>query len=142
MDLFKAGQREKRNMTARRFPPPWSVEDIGPAFLVKDNTEIGSPMLQQVAKATPKNKPRHPFARMSRPKFLRPLAVWGTMIHTGLQMSWRACISLHLDFCEVTASTKMLLQRQQSRRPREANGFALSPIRAVFLASVGLSNRQ
>jgi hypothetical protein len=23
-------------MTARRFPPPWSVEDIGAAFVVKD----------------------------------------------------------------------------------------------------------
>jgi hypothetical protein len=25
-------------MPARRFPPPWSVEDIGAAFVVKDNT--------------------------------------------------------------------------------------------------------
>jgi hypothetical protein len=30
-------------MTARRFPPPWSVEDVGPevrhrAFVVKDST--------------------------------------------------------------------------------------------------------
>ena len=24
-------------MTARRFPSPWSVEDIGAAFVVKDN---------------------------------------------------------------------------------------------------------
>jgi hypothetical protein len=24
-------------MTTRRFPPPWSVEDIGAAFVVKDN---------------------------------------------------------------------------------------------------------
>jgi len=24
-------------MTARRFPPPWSVEDIGAAFVVKDS---------------------------------------------------------------------------------------------------------
>jgi hypothetical protein len=24
MDLFEAGQREKRNMTARRFPPPYT----------------------------------------------------------------------------------------------------------------------
>ncbi len=23
-------------MTARRFPPPWSVEDIGAAFIVRD----------------------------------------------------------------------------------------------------------
>ena len=24
--------------TARRFPPPWSIEDIGAAFVVKDGT--------------------------------------------------------------------------------------------------------
>jgi hypothetical protein len=24
-------------MTSRRFPPPWSVEDIGAAFVVKDS---------------------------------------------------------------------------------------------------------
>ena len=24
-------------MAARRFPPPWSVEDIGAAFVVKDS---------------------------------------------------------------------------------------------------------
>jgi hypothetical protein len=29
IDLFKAGQPEKQNVTARRFPPPWTVEDIG-----------------------------------------------------------------------------------------------------------------
>jgi hypothetical protein len=26
------------SITARRFPPPWSVEDIGAAFVVKDST--------------------------------------------------------------------------------------------------------
>jgi hypothetical protein len=25
-------------MTERRFPPPWTVEDIGAAFVVKDST--------------------------------------------------------------------------------------------------------
>ncbi len=25
-------------MTARRFPPPWTVEDIGACFVVKDNS--------------------------------------------------------------------------------------------------------
>jgi hypothetical protein len=25
-------------MTGRRFPPPWSVEDIGAAFVVKEST--------------------------------------------------------------------------------------------------------
>jgi hypothetical protein len=24
-------------LTARRFPPPWSIEDIGAAFVVKDS---------------------------------------------------------------------------------------------------------
>ncbi len=42
------------------------------------------------------------------------------------------CISI---FREVMASTKRRPQRQQSRQLREANGFALSPIRAVFLDS-------
>ena len=26
-------------MTARRFPPPWTVEDIGAAFVVKDSNK-------------------------------------------------------------------------------------------------------
>ncbi len=26
-------------MAERRFPPPWSIEDIGPAFVVKDASE-------------------------------------------------------------------------------------------------------
>ena len=26
------------NMTTRRFPPPWSIQDIGACFLVKDAT--------------------------------------------------------------------------------------------------------
>jgi hypothetical protein len=26
-------------MPARRFPPPWSVEEIGAAYVVKDSTE-------------------------------------------------------------------------------------------------------
>jgi hypothetical protein len=25
-------------VTARRFPPPWSIEDIGAAFVIKDGT--------------------------------------------------------------------------------------------------------
>jgi hypothetical protein len=31
-------QHSKNTMTERRFPPPWSVEDIGAAFVVKDST--------------------------------------------------------------------------------------------------------
>jgi hypothetical protein len=27
-------------MPARRFPPPWSVEDIGAAFVVRDHNEL------------------------------------------------------------------------------------------------------
>jgi hypothetical protein len=38
MDLFKAGQLENRNMTARRFPPPWSVEEQAACFVVRDQT--------------------------------------------------------------------------------------------------------
>jgi hypothetical protein len=26
-------------MTSRRFPPPWSIEDTGAAFVVKDNSK-------------------------------------------------------------------------------------------------------
>jgi hypothetical protein len=36
MELFKARRRDEQNMTPRRFPPPWSVEDIGAAFVVRD----------------------------------------------------------------------------------------------------------
>ena len=36
MDLFKAGQPEEQNVTARRFPP-WSVEETGACFIVTDN---------------------------------------------------------------------------------------------------------
>ena len=28
---------EAHNMSERRFPPPWSVEDIGAAFVVRDH---------------------------------------------------------------------------------------------------------
>jgi hypothetical protein len=28
-------------MTVRRFPPPWSVEDIGAAFVVRDQNGLG-----------------------------------------------------------------------------------------------------
>jgi hypothetical protein len=35
--LFKSGQREKRNMTARRFPPPWSVEEQAACYVVRDH---------------------------------------------------------------------------------------------------------
>ena len=30
-------QTHLSQMTPRRFPPPWTVEDIGAAFVVKDN---------------------------------------------------------------------------------------------------------
>jgi hypothetical protein len=36
-DLFKGRQPEKRIMTAGRFPPPWPVEDIDAALVVKDS---------------------------------------------------------------------------------------------------------
>ena len=38
-------------MTARRFPPPWTVEDIGAAFVVKDSAD------QQVAYIYYEEKP-------------------------------------------------------------------------------------
>jgi hypothetical protein len=38
MELFKARQPGNMNVTARRFPPPWTVEDIGVAFKVCDST--------------------------------------------------------------------------------------------------------
>jgi hypothetical protein len=37
MDLFKAGQLENRNMTARRFPPPWFVDELEACFVVRDH---------------------------------------------------------------------------------------------------------
>jgi hypothetical protein len=32
------------SMTGRRFPPPWTVEDIGAAFVVIDNTAAALPL--------------------------------------------------------------------------------------------------
>jgi hypothetical protein len=34
--LRAGGNRGAFLMPARRFPPPWSIEDIGAAFIVKD----------------------------------------------------------------------------------------------------------
>jgi hypothetical protein len=31
---------DKRSLSDRRFPPPWSVEDIGAAFVVKDGQRL------------------------------------------------------------------------------------------------------
>jgi hypothetical protein len=36
MDLFKARRRENSNMTARRFPAPWSAEVQPNCFIVRD----------------------------------------------------------------------------------------------------------
>ncbi|MGB8629090.1 MAG: hypothetical protein WCD69_06830 [Xanthobacteraceae bacterium] len=32
------GDDEESQMVSRRFPPPWSVEDIGTAYVVKDSS--------------------------------------------------------------------------------------------------------
>jgi hypothetical protein len=37
MDLFKARRPEERSMTARHFPPPWSVEELDACFVVRDH---------------------------------------------------------------------------------------------------------
>jgi hypothetical protein len=29
-------------MTGRRFPPPWSIDDIGACFVVKDSNGVGT----------------------------------------------------------------------------------------------------
>src|SRR5215471_12735444 len=70
-----------------------------------------------------KRKPR-PLG--SRGESLRLLAVWGTLIHRPClsDASPSDCKSI---FCEVTCSTKRLLQRQQSRRRYAASGFAFVP---------------
>jgi hypothetical protein len=39
-------------MTTRRFPPPWSVEDIGAAFVVKDSNGQVWRRMDCVLKAT------------------------------------------------------------------------------------------
>ena len=37
IDLFKARQPQKRNMTPRRFPPPWSVEELDACIVIRDH---------------------------------------------------------------------------------------------------------
>jgi hypothetical protein len=37
MDLSKARRRDKRNLAARRFPAPWSVEEQPACFVVRDD---------------------------------------------------------------------------------------------------------
>jgi hypothetical protein len=36
--LKEARYRNTNAVTERRFPPPWTIEDIGAAFVVKDST--------------------------------------------------------------------------------------------------------
>ena len=79
MDLFKAGQPEKQNVTARRFPP-WSVEETGACFIVTDNagqkpTYIYSedePGRRSAAKLLTKDEARRTAANIAKlPELLR-----------------------------------------------------------------------
>ena len=66
-------------LTARRFPPPWSVEDIGDAFAVRDSTRQKlayvyyeeEPGRRRAAKLLPKDEARQIAANIAKlPKLL------------------------------------------------------------------------
>ena len=65
-------------MTARRFPPPWTVEDTGAAFVVKDGQKLGyfyyeeEPGRRQAAKLLTKDEARRIAANVAKlPGILR-----------------------------------------------------------------------
>jgi hypothetical protein len=83
---------------------------------------------------------------MSRPKSAQ-LAVWGSCL-TGLEMSWRTCISRHLDFSRSDGQQRNVAKfyRQQSRRGLGGyRRLCLRPpcsCRLSDVASVGCRNRK
>jgi hypothetical protein len=60
-------------MTERRFPPPWSVDDVGDAFVVRDNTQQKiaqvyyeeDPGRQRAAKLLTKDQARRIAAKLT-----------------------------------------------------------------------------
>jgi hypothetical protein len=58
-------------MTERRFPPPWSVEELGACFVVKDGA--GQKLAYVYSRTSPAGDRRPSFSRRKRRQGLRPI---------------------------------------------------------------------
>jgi hypothetical protein len=55
-ELFSSSTKSENQMPARRFPPPWSVEEAAACFVVIDSAGQSSPMsISRMNAASPAN---------------------------------------------------------------------------------------